>query len=284
MATNAVVARRRLALSLRERRLRAGLTLEEMARRMECSPAKISRMETGRTGVRVADLRMIADVLGLGPADHEAMIELVRQARGREWWHEFADIVPEGSATLFGLEDGAPAISQHSTSIVPGLLQTPEYARALISSVEGITADLVERRLALRLRRQHLLDRPQPPRLDIVLDEAVLCRVIGGAEVMAGQCRHLLARAAAPHVVVRVVPFDAATHAAEGVGFIIFEFDGEEDVMTPVVFAEQLSRSTLIDDPDEAGGYQTALAGARSAALTPERSLELIAARAAGLR
>lgn len=282
MATNAVVARRRLASGLRRHRLQAGLTIEELARAMECSPAKISRMETGVTGVRVQDLKMIAPLIGLEPADQEAMTDLVRQARNREWWHEYTDVAPPDSGTFFGLEDGAPVIRHRSTSLVLGLLQTPAYARALISSVEGIAPDLVERRLALRLRRQRVLDRPRPTRLTTVLDEAVLSRMIGGPAVMAEQCLHLLQQAEAAHVTIQIVPFDAETHAAEGVGFTVFEFD--DDVVTPIVFTEQLSRSTFVDDPEEVAVYRAALAGAQRVALTPDHSLELIAARAAALR
>ncbi|CAO5255788.1 helix-turn-helix domain-containing protein [Frankia sp. AgKG'84/4] len=275
---NAVVARRRLALGLRQHRLRAGLTLEELAHRMECSPAKISRMETGISGVRLQDLKMIAEVMSLRPADRDMMIALMRQSRNHEWWHEYTDIVPPASATFYGLEDGAPIIRQHSTSLVPGLLQTADYARALITSVDGISADLAERRLALRRRRQLVLGRPDPPRLTVILDEAVLFRVIGGPAVMAEQCMNLLHQAETGQVHVQVVPFDADTHPAEGVAFILFEF--EEDGGGPVVFAEQLSRNTFIDENEEVAVYRSAMAGAQRVALTRELSLQAIAERA----
>lgn len=282
MAINPVVARRRLALGLRRHRLRAGLTIEEVARGLECSPAKISRMETGVVGVRIQDLRVIAGLIELEPAAQEDMIVLVRQARSRGWWQEFADIVPQDSGTFYGLEDGSSGIRLHSTSLVPGLLQTPGYARALLESVEGVTPDLVERRLALRRRRQQVLDRAEPPRMEVVLDEAVLCRQIGGREVMARQWEHILGRVATSGVVVRVVPFTAGVHAAEGVGFTVFDFD-EQD-FTPVVYAEQLSRNTFIDEPDEVAVYVNALTGAKRAAMPAGTSLELIAACVRDLR
>jgi transcriptional regulator with XRE-family HTH domain len=278
MATNAVVARRRLALELRRSRLRTGLTIEDVAAKLECSPAKISRMETGVSGVRMADLRAIADVVELGPAEVAELAELVRATRNRQWWQEFADVVPPGSGTFYGLEDGASRIRLHSTSLIPGVLQTPGYARALFTSAEGIAPDLVERRLALRLRRQRALDRADPPRLTVVLDEAVLCRRIGGREVMAEQWEHILHRASTAGVVVRVVPFTAEVHAAEGVGFTVFHFDDQD--LTPVVYAEQLSRNAFVEDPDEVAVYVEALDAAERAAAPAEASRELIVARA----
>lgn len=277
MLTNPVIARRCLALSLGRYRQRAGLTAQELARGMECSAAKISRMEAGIVGVRKEDVEAFALVVDVLADERVSMIEMVRAARQRGWWWEdFADAVPPGSSTFYGLEDGATSIDQHATSLVPGLLQTPDYAKALIGSVQGVSPELAERRLTLRMRRQQILDRAEPPQLTVLLDEAVLFREIGDRNVMIGQWRYLLRRAATSNVVIRVVPFRAAVHPAEGVGFMVLGFD---EIMTPVVYAEQPSRNIFIDDPPEVEVYLDALAGAERAAATPDQSLARIEAR-----
>ncbi|WP_238430747.1 helix-turn-helix domain-containing protein [Frankia nepalensis] len=277
MATNAVVARRRLAQGLRRYRQRAGLTIEDLARHLECSVAKVSRMETGISGIRVQDLTAIVNWIQVTDAERRDLEELVRRARGREWWQEFGDLVPAGAGTFYGLEDGASTIRLHGTSLVPGLLQTRGYAGALLGSMNGTDPDVHARRVALRMRRGRVLERSSPPRLTAVLDQAVLYREIGGPEVMADQWRHLLDRAAGAGVVVRVVPFAAPPHPADGLTFTIFDFDHPD--LTAVVYAEQLSRNTFIEEPREVGVYEAALARAEGAALPADESLELIDAR-----
>src|SRR5689334_22764196 len=144
-------------------------------------------METGAVRVGMSDLRAVLKLYGVIGAEREALVALARQSRRRGWWHEFTDVVPPGSETFYGLEDGAASIGQHSTSLVPGLLQTADYAAALICSVPGVPAAVSKRRVELRMRRQQLLARPQPPTVTMVLDEAVLRREVGGPAVMAAQ-------------------------------------------------------------------------------------------------
>lgn len=276
------VGRRQVALDLRRYRLAAGRTIEDVARHLECSPAKVSRMETGVVRVRVQDLRAMLELYGLAESERQQLFGLVRQARRRGWWQAYTDVVPPDSATFYGLEDGAVSISLHSPALVPGLLQTERYARALIGSVPGLPGDLVDRRVELRMRRQRMLLRHDPPALCVVLDEAVLCRAIGGQTVIAEQLDHLLEIAARPQVVLQVVPFGAGAHAAAGVGFTVFGF--ADPAVTPVVYGEQLSRNTYLDQPDEVATYVTALDEAQRVAATPECSHELIAERARGFR
>ncbi|WP_322756206.1 helix-turn-helix transcriptional regulator [Frankia sp. Cas3] len=282
MATNAVLARRRLAQGLRRYRQRAGLTIEDLARELECSGAKVSRMETGIAGIRLHDVPPIARVLELDDAELAELTELTRRARGKEWWHEFTDVVPPDSATFYGLEDGAASVRLHTTSLIPGLLQTADYARALLGAAHDATRAVWERRLELRLRRQRILDRENPPALTVLLDEAVLHREIGGPDVTAGQWRHVLHRVETAGVRVRVIPFRAPVHEAEGVTFTIFEFDHED--VTSVVYAEQPVQNLFVDDPEAVGVYAAALAAAESAATSIEDSLAMIAKHAGGGR
>jgi Domain of unknown function (DUF5753)/Helix-turn-helix domain len=281
-AGSPVVGRRQLALDLRRLRAASGRTIDDVAHHLECSAAKVSRMETGAVRVGLSDLRTVLELYGVIGAEREALLALARQSRRRGWWHEFADVVPPGSAIFYGLEDGAATIGQHSTSLVPGLLQTPEYAGALVGSVPGIAEAVRRRRLDLRLRRQQLLARAQPPTLTMVLDEAVLRREVGGPAVMAAQVAHLCAVARRPHVRLQVLPFSAGAHAAAGVSFTVFGF--AEPGETPVAFREQLDANSFLDRPDQVAFYTDALAQACRVAADPERSSMLLAARLEELR
>lgn len=270
------VARRLLAADLRRYRLASGRTIEEVAAHVECSPAKVSRMETGIVKVGPQDLRAILELYEVGGAARDALFDLVRQARARGWWEAYADVVPPDSARFYGLEDGAELIAQHVASLVPGLLQTESYARALVGSVAGLDAAIVDRRVELRLRRARLLDRPDPPRLDILLDEAVLRRVIGGREVFAEQLRHLLEVADRPSVTLRVIEFDSPVHPAVGVTFTVFRFAGDP---TGVVFREQLDANAFLDEPSAVAVYEEALVAAAAVAADEDRSRRLVVAR-----
>jgi hypothetical protein len=281
-AVSPEVGRRQLAMDLRRLRASTGRTIDDVARHLECSAAKVSRMETGVVRVGLSDLRAVLELYGVDGAEREALFALARQSRVRGWWHDFADVVPAGSETFYGLEDGAATIGQHSTSLVPGLLQTADYARALIGSVPGVPAAVQERRVELRMRRGHLLERARPPALRVVLDEAVLCREIGGAAVLAAQLEHLLAIADRPHVQLQVLPFAAGAHPAAGVSFTVFGF--AERGEPPVVFREQLDANSYLDRPEQVAVYSEALVDAGRVAADPERSRELLAARLKELR
>jgi transcriptional regulator with XRE-family HTH domain len=272
---NSVLARRRLAQGLRRYRHRADRSLEDVADALTCSAAKISRLENGISSVRLTDLRAIASYLGLPPAERAELEDLVRSARAREWWQEFSDVVPPQSATVYGLEDGAAAIQAHAMALVPGLLQTEAYARALIWAVPGVSSDVRDRRLGLRMRRRQLLDRPDPPQFTIMMDEAVLHREIGGPEVTAAQWEHVLRRAQDGVVVVRVIPRQAPAHRAEGVGFSLFDFEHED--LAPVVYLEALTQNAFVEEPAEVAVYRSALDSAGQVALSAADSLEMVA-------
>ena len=273
-----LVGRRQLALDLRRMRVTSGRTIEEVARHLECSAAKVSRIETGAVKIGVQDLKAILELYQTDNATRETMLGLVRQAKTRGWWYEFSDVVPPRSAHFYGLEDGASTIRQHCTSLVPGLLQTEAYARALIGSIGDDTPDaVVDRRVELRLRRQQLLRRADPPELDVLLDEAVLHREIGGPGVMAEQLRHVQKWAGSGRVAVRIVEFAAPAHPADGSSFTIFGF--ADETVRPVVFREQLDSNSFVDEPQQVATYQSALAAAKGAASDRERSNQLITER-----
>ncbi len=273
VAGSPVLGRRRLAADLRRRRLDADRTIAEVAHHLECSPAKVSRMETGTVGVRVQDLRALLEFYDITEAERATLLTLVRQAHERGWWHEFADVIPPDSETLYGLEDAATSIQHHSPSLVPGLLQTERYAYALIGSAPA-PVDVLDRRVRLRMRRQHLLTRPSMCRLHVVIDEAVLHRTIGGREVMVEQLERLRELGRRPHVVIQVLEFSAGAHPAAGVAFTVFDF--EVPAVGPVVYNEHLSRNAYLDDPTEVEIFQSAWKTACQIAADPERSHEMI--------
>jgi transcriptional regulator with XRE-family HTH domain len=272
------VERRRLALELRRLRAEARRTIHDVAQRLECSAGKVSRIETGAVGVRVQDVREMLDLYGIHGQQREDLLDLVRRSRRRAWWHGYTDVVPPESAKFYGLEDGAATIDEHRLGLVPGLLQTEPYARALISAAADAPPEVVERRIALRRERQRLLDRPQPPQITAVLAEAVLHEQIGGPQVLAGQLRHLLEVASRPHIAIRVRPFSRGAHPAAGVPFIVFGFADPADPR--VVYVELPTRNIHIETPAEVDSYVSAFATARDSALDCQESARLIAAAA----
>lgn len=272
------VERRRLALELRRLRAEARRTIQDVAQRLECSAGKVSRIETGAVGVRVQDVREMLDMYGIHGQQRENLIDLVRRSRRRAWWHGYADVVPPDSAKFYGLEDGAATIEEHRLGLVPGLLQTERYARALIGAATDVPPEVVERRIALRLERQRLLDRPDPPQITAVLAEAVLHEQIGGPQVLAEQLRHLVESAARPQVTIRVRPFSLGAHPAADVPFIVFGFADPAD--PAVVYVELPTRNIHIEAPTEVATYLAAFATARDGALDCVESARLIAAAA----
>jgi hypothetical protein len=250
------------------------MTIADAAMHLECSPAKISRIETGAVGVRIQDLRDLVELYRVSTGEQDELFAQVRSARRKGWWHEFADVLPPNSETFFGLEDAAATIKQHSPSLIPGLFQTRSYAWALIRSSDD-TSEVCERRLELRMRRQRLLERLDAPRMEVLLDEAALYRQIGGPEVMAEQLSSLLSWFESPNVDIRVIPLSAGAHAAVGVAFTIFTFsDRPEDA--PLIYNEQLTHNAYFDETTEVGVFLSAWRGASEVALPVERSHDLI--------
>jgi transcriptional regulator with XRE-family HTH domain len=272
------VERRRLALELRRLRAEARRTIHDVAERLECSAGKVSRIETGAVGVRVQDVREMLDLYEIHGRQREDLLDLVRRSRRRAWWHGYTDVVPPDSAKFYGLEDGAATIDEHRLGLVPGLLQTDRYARALIGAATDAPPEVVERRIALRRERQRLLERPQPPQITAVLAEAVLHEQIGGPQVLAEQLRYLVEMASRPYVRIRVRPFSRGAHPAADVPFIVFGFADPADPR--VVYVELPTRNIHIEAPAEVDSYVAAFATARDGALDCVQSARFIAAAA----
>ena len=270
------VRRRRLALELRRLREAARLTCEEVADHLECSASKISRVETGRVSVSPRDVRDMLELYGVPAAQRESLVQLARDSRQKGWWHAYSDTMQPQFATYVGLESAASEIRIYEVSLIPELLQTEDYARAVIrSGMMSSPVEDIERQVALRMARQPAITRDDPPKVWAVLDEAALRRRVGGAGLMRLQLEHLLAQAALPNVAVQVIPFGGGAHPAMGRPFIILVFP--ERVDTDVVYLEDLTSALYLEDVAEVDRYNVFFNHLRATALSFDDSSALIA-------
>ena len=249
----------RIALGIQLRQLRqAGhITTAEAAEVIRATQSKISRLERGRTTAKQRDVADLLSLYGVtDPAEREELLELARQTSAPGWWQQYSDVLPRWFESYIGLETAASVIRSYELQFVPGLLQTEEYARAVISiSNAHASAEEIAHRVSLRMRRQDLLTRPGAPEMWAVLDEAALRRSPGGPEVMRAQLEHLLRVTELPNVTLQIVLFDTGPHAAAGGPFTILRFP--EPDLPDVVYLEQLNSAVYLDQPDDVTGYQT---------------------------
>jgi len=269
------VRRRRLGAELRRLREEAGLTIERVAKSMECSDSKISRIENGQVGASPRDVRDMLELYEVPAQQRDALIEIAREARQKGWWHAYRDlsVVPAS----IGLEDTATAMRMYAALVVPGLLQTRDYASAVLRALQpGLDAEELERWVDLRIRRQSLLDRADAPALWAILDEAALRRPVGGARVMAEQLRRLAAAAKRPNVTLQVLPFGAGEHAGMDGGFTVFGFSRSAD--SDVVHLDNTTGDLYLENPEEIRRYNEVFEQLRTAALGPAESLAMVAA------
>jgi Domain of unknown function (DUF5753) len=243
------------------------------AHQLLCSATKISRLETG---TRRASLRDVRDLCGIYEVTEQAaaeLMELASKAREPGWWTQYDEPI---LSPYLGLEQEAVAITTFSMYCVPALLQTSDYARAVIRGIERkISPDPLEQRVEARLRRHELLEKQSPPRYRALLDEAVLHREFGGPQVMAAQLDRILKSVSDERVTVQVIPFDAGAHASIDSNFVILEFD-EESHQRPVIYVEGLFTNRYQERPAEIARYREAAEYLRDAALSPRDSTSLI--------
>jgi transcriptional regulator with XRE-family HTH domain len=269
--------RPRLGAELRRLREQAGLTIDRVADRLECSPSKVSRIETGQVSATPRDVRDMLALYRVSEAEREAIVQIAREARQRGWWQKFVD-VPDGVPAYVGLETAATSIDVYMSLIVPALLQTADYARAVIGAVRpDLPATEIDRRVELRLRRQELLDREQPPALRVLLDDTVLLRPVGGPAVMAAQRRRLLEDAARPSVTIQVLPVEDGAHAGMDGPFTIFGFPAAAE--RDVVALDSAADALYLESPEDLRRYRRVFELLLPAALSPEESAALITLR-----
>ena len=253
-STGPTVQRLVLGGHLRRLREEAGLTTERAAASIRGSHSKISRMEHGRVGFKERDIADLLTLYGVGSGEErEALLNLAREASTPGWWQGYADILPHWVEPYFGLEAAASFIREYELQMVPGLLQTEDYARGVIRLGNLLSDEEVDRRTQARVSRQHILSRDNPPRLWAVLDEGALSRIIGGRDVMRAQLRHLIEMCEHPAVTLQILPFSAGAHRAMGGPFTILRYT--EPDLRDVVFIEQLTSALYLDKPTEVDSY-----------------------------
>lgn len=247
----------RIVLGAQLRRLREQrhITLEAAGHAIRASHSKISRMELGRVGFRVRDVADLLTLYGVTDDDErQPLLALVERANVTGWWHNYNDILPSWFETYVGLEESATGIRNYEVQFVPGLLQSEGYARAVVKlGFPTAPEEELERRVRLRMARQRLLRGAEPPHLWAVLDEAVLRRPLGGAEVMREQIDHILQALELPNVTVQIVPFSVGGHAAAGGPFSILRFSQPD--LPDVVYMEQLTSAVYLEKRDDVDRY-----------------------------
>ena len=232
------VRRRRLGQELRQLREDAGLTIEEVAQRLEVSPAKISRIETGRVGVRPRDVVDLLDQYEIQGTHRSNLLTLTREARQQSWWHSYSDVLSEGTDIWVGLETEAEAIRVYQIEVIPGLLQTREYASALLHAHYRLeTPDEIERRVKLRMARQQLVIEQNKSSIWAVLDEAVLRRRIGPPELMQSQYRRLLELSEGNNITIQILPLDTAVFTGVPGGFAIMRLPPPDPEVVGIEYA-----------------------------------------------
>ncbi|MFB0632128.1 helix-turn-helix domain-containing protein [Streptomyces sp. AB3(2024)] len=285
------VRRRKLGEELRALRDRSGLTSGEVARIVGWHQSKISRIETGRSGVKSADIRLLLDAYGeVVSPQQRALLEALGAsaagpsahgdaARGRQWWHDYRGLLPQEYRDFISLEAGARAARTVELSVVPGLLQTPEYARAVTrAALGGLPEPKVDALVDVRLARQAVLRSDPPLELSAVLDEAVLRRQIGGPGVMREQLRHLVEVARLPQVRLQVLPFTVGGHLGLTGPFVIFSFPNIADL--DVVVLDHLTSSLYLERKEDLEAYGAAFRTIQAHALPPRDSSDLISSLA----
>jgi transcriptional regulator with XRE-family HTH domain len=281
------VRRRKLGAELRALRAGAGLTSGEAARLVGWHQSKVSRIETGASGVKPADVRLLLDAYAVADSQlRELLLVLAGSDDGagrHHWWHAYRGVLPPTYRDFISLESQASAMRTLETSVVPGLLQTPEYAREVTrAAVGGLdeTDERLDTLVEVRLARQDVLRGEPPLELSAVLDEAVLHREIGGPGVMARQLWQLVEAGRLPQVRLQVLPFTAGAHIGVTGPFVIFSFSRTSDL--DVVVLDHLTSSLYLERKEDLQAYTEAFTTLQSHALSPEESLDYIAGLADG--
>jgi transcriptional regulator with XRE-family HTH domain len=264
--------RRELASRLRELRKHSGLTVEDVARHLLCSPPKVSRIETGTRSPTLRDVRDLCVLYGVSQAEQARLMTLARESKQQGWWNKFDDLAIE---SLIGLEIEAKRISSYESCVVPWAFQTEQYARAVIKGfLPRIDDRILEERVKARMTRQELLRSADPPHLWSLIDESALLRTVGGAGVMHEQLTKILEVADIPHVTMQIVPFDAGAHPGIDNTFTLLEF--ETSIQPPVAFVENLAGTFYLERDLEIMRYREVLDNLRACALSPANSVRRV--------
>ena len=277
MTTGPTVRRRRLGTELRKLRESNGYKLEEVAAQLGVAPSTLSRIETGKAPTKSAYLGQMLEMYGVvDQAQRQVLVDMAREGHRKGWWAAYDDVLPSGFDIYVGLEAETAAIRGYEISVVHGLLQTPQYARAVLTEMfPRHTVEQIDRLVDLRIQRQQRFDDDPPLELWAILDEAVIRRPVGGQAVMRGQLEHLLKMTARPGLTLQILPFSCGAHAGHGGPFSILEFPNRSD--SEVAYVESVAGYIYLEKDREERLRVEAFDRLRAAALAPGASLELIA-------
>ena len=272
------VQRRRLGIELRRLREAAGKSLDEVARVLECSDSKVSRIETGQVSASPRDVRDMLEFYGVDDERREELVEFARAARKKGWWEAYNDTP---AVPVVGLEVAADRIVAYEAMVIHGLLQTKDYASSLLRALQpDLSEEQITRWVELRMIRQELLTGNDPPALSIILEECVLRRPVGGRGVMRGQLRHLgEAITSKPSLTVQILPLSVGEHAAMDGAFAVYSFSEPAD--PDVVFFEhtafeRVTNDYYLESPEVVERYSTAFERLQAVALSPDESSRLL--------
>ena len=273
----------RLGAQLRRLREAAAVSPKDAAWQIRASPSKISRLENGRIGFKERDLLDLLALYGVTDPDLiEGTLQLAAKANAQPWWARYGDVIPGWFEPYLGLEAAAQRIRTFDLQFVHGLFQTPDYARAIVTTgLRQASTREIDRHVAVRMRRQGLLGGPDAPRVWSILDEAALRRPVGGAAVMRGQLLRLAEAAALPNVTLQVLPFSIGEHDGAGGSFTVLRF--AEPEIPDVVYIEQLTGAQYLDRRNHADQYLDILNRLSAMALSPERTVAFLAGLAGDL-
>lgn len=269
----ATESRKRLAARLRQEREEAERSEAEAAMHLDCPVERFERFEAGLAIIRLAEIRSLLGFYGVTGDRREELLGEAEQVRDRAWWHRYADLIDESFETMLILENDAASLRTYQPNLVPGLLQTERYAWELIGTRADLPLETVRRQAALRAMRRQVLDRDDPPRLTVILEEAVLRRPVGKPAVMREQYAYLAEIAGTPHVSIQVLPFSAGPHQAMGSGFHIYGFADQQHT---VVELELMDRVHFVTEASKADHYATAFHQASQRALDADQSRALL--------
>jgi transcriptional regulator with XRE-family HTH domain len=270
------VRRRLLGASLRRLREGAGYTLDDAARILECDRSKISRIETGQRGIRPKELRELLTEYGVEQRRADALLTIARQASQTGWWQFYSHVLDDAYQDFISLEASTQAMWTYEAQLVPGLLQTEDYARAIAAaSLVAETQDQREQYVQARLTRQQILTRDAPLQFWAILSEGALRQMVGGPQVMNAQLRYLVEVATSrPNVNLQVLPFAAGAHAATSGPFVIMKFPEAPDL--GVVYLEGQTGGIYLESADEVARYTLSFEHLRASALSTAATVRLI--------
>jgi transcriptional regulator with XRE-family HTH domain len=271
---------RRLAAELRALRASSGLTRDEVVERTGINVATMYRIEHARVRPQTRTLRTLLDLYGVDKEQQTELVGLLRDARERGWLHAYQSELPEQYMNFIGFEGEAESAWEYESLLIPGLLQTEDYARAVIrGGFPTASRDEIERRVAVRMERQEVLRNESPLKLWGIVDEAALRRQVGGRAVMRAQLRHILEASESPNVTFQVIPFDVGAHTGMPGSFIVLQF--AEAAIPDVIYIDSMAGELFLEEEGDVRRYKLTFEHLRAVAASPDVSRSLVAAAAA---